>query len=401
MFELGPWSIWSTCGRSDPWPNNHAAGFFSAGYNDQLWCGSQYQTGADWVPYQGAASAPWWAIEFQEGDGYPGSPSHMLPNTKYRRPIVPGDLSDVPLPNWVLKPGHGVGLPNDWFEPVPFPQLDPHSRNPGQPQLDIPLPLRGLPLRQPNPNRSPAEQPQWGPQSPSRPLPWEQPVIRSRPFPGISFDWSPAPRQPQPTPYDEPRTRPVPGGSLQPPSPSPLPAPPAENVKERKVSLKIKGIAAKLIGAVTEGLDSLSCAWKALPDQYKPGYYPLHRRDGTVYYKRRFHVDTKARAQAVYTHFDKVDLNKMVNCMAMQDLSDMAWAKLGKAAGRGGARIGMNRGLQFGPWDTAGGEAGRDAAAAQRIARERSQTRLDRQRRAERKAKHKRNQAFRNWSNRA
>lgn len=196
-----------------------------------------------------------------------------------------------------------------------------------------------IPGRVPNPSLTRAEQTERG----NSPQPrYEAPAAAPSPFPGVG--WVPAPiiiGQPySPTP-----TAPTPRG------------PPPPGTKEQKVSIKRGGVVqfiSRRIGDVTELLDGINAFYYALPPQYRPGYYKLHKKDGSVFYKKRWNASQAQRAAAVYRHFDKIVFTDALKNLAMNEIQDRAIGKVSQwhQKSDGVQRFGNGRSFQFGPWDT-------------------------------------------------
>lgn len=201
------------------------------------------------------------------------------------------------------------------------PAIDPFSLPINQPVPDrVALPWRLTPYLQPNPWRSPHEQTQRGP----------QPAVRSGPkvHPRIDIDMSGRVRV-DPTPRPHQRRKPPP------------------NVRERKIDMRIRGIAAAVIGFTTEGLDFINAIYKALPDQYKPGYYYVGGK-----WVKRWNASQWQRMNALWRHWDKVDIGQAIKEVAANQLEDKIFGGIGAAVGKSTFRAGFHRGIQIGPWDS-------------------------------------------------
>lgn len=218
----------------------------------------------------------------------------------------------------------------------------------------VPVPA---PAVRPEPFHRTSEEP--GPNSERGPLP--EPIVEIPPL-----GW-PGPRvSPGPVPPTTIITLPEPGtgGNPAPETvvvsrPNPRPDPARRREDDRKARVHRGGLAGAFtaVGVVTEALDIMNAAWDALPKSCKPGYYELRYRDkktGEIktYWKRRWRANIRQRFAAIRKCADHMDLEQFVKNLVKQNLSDMAWAKLGQKAGEAGAAAGMNRGWQFGPWDT-------------------------------------------------
>lgn len=207
--------------------------------------------------------------------------------------------------------------PDTWIWPESEPALEP-TVNPmavpvGRPGPEkAPVPYRLIPYRQANPFLSPHEQSNWGPRT----------LVREAGELSWKFD---------------PRYR----SRVRPEAKPHVRQPPGKGTKERKLNLSIGGVPGKIIGGVTEAVDAVDAIYAALPRKYKsPGLTP------------------QEKAAQIYRHFDEVDLRKALANLFVQQVSDRAWGTIGRAAAQAAVKGGLPRGLQFGPWDTAGGYYG-------------------------------------------
>jgi hypothetical protein len=155
---------------------------------------------------------------------------------------------------------------------------------------------------------------------------------------------------PAPGPGANPAPSPTPGPS---PAPGPRPQRPGAKTKEKKVRVK-RGKIVQYIGGVTEWLDAINCLYDSVPNHLKPGYYPLHRKDGSVYYKRRWKPNQKQRAQAVYRHVPDLNFTKAFQCLLQNEIEDRAIGKVSQKLGKAHAGSFGDRplGITSGPWDT-------------------------------------------------
>ncbi len=269
-----------------------------------------------------------------------------------------GNLQPRPHPLWEVPP---------WADPFSMPI--------GQPvPTPLPVPYRAIPEKQPNPHRSPGEQRQWGPAPLSRPVPWEVPVPGVSPAPRPSpvrwpvpppIEFPASPPQPSPTTRPVPQPSPFPGQGPAPgqsPNPSAAPgtanAKPGPGTKERKARLKKGGVVqfiAAYAGGVTELLDAQKCAWEALPKEYRPGYYKLHRKGGSSFLVRRWNANVAQRSRAIYQHADKLNLTTLFQCMLSNEVEDRAIGKANKFGQkhlRSSGVFDRPLGLSSGSWDT-------------------------------------------------
>lgn len=144
--------------------------------------------------------------------------------------------------------------------------------------------------------------------------------------------------------------------------------PPKGRTKEKKIKGAIPKAVFKLIGGFTEWLDFMNAMYKALPSQYKQGYYELHyynKQTGQIetYWKKRWNPSQTQRMEDVWNHVDKIPLDRAFEEWASNQISDVAWATIGNTAGGAGQPVGnTGRGWTTGPWDTVGQDVIYDAA---------------------------------------
>lgn len=128
---------------------------------------------------------------------------------------------------------------------------------------------------------------------------------------------------------------------------------PPKGTKERKFIANARGRIAELFGAMTEWEDFIRALWGALPKKYRTGYYKLHGKNGTVYYKRRRKAGLPEMQRDLWKHFDALDFNDAVWNVAMNQLQDALIGKLGKAQQRAArdwlAKMGRPVGFGTGP----------------------------------------------------
>lgn len=219
-------------------------GYRSTTSNPNLACGVVGQ-----VPdHLGVTSIPANRVWFAMGPTTAPAPpvKRMALETQYVRPG--GGLAMPPL----AQPAPGSwGLP--YAVPVPYPALDPLSMPIGQPvPTPRPIPWRVLPYRRPSPWRAPSEQPYtYSPPSPTY--------------------------RPAPSPSAEPSLEVViQPGAVSPPRGSwHIRRPPTRGEKEKKFIMSIAGASqlGRMLSMITESLDLLNAAYKALPDDVrKKGY---------------------------------------------------------------------------------------------------------------------------------
>lgn len=223
----------------------------------------------------------------------PHVPWGFLVQKVYQRdlPVAPGDETIVP--------GDPVpGRPPRYVTPVspviPYPGLDPLILPIGVPTTwPQPVPYHLIPGWRQNPWRSPREQPQRGYDVPGRiQLP------RPRPNPGFEVNTGVAPV-------------PVAAHKYQPPGPG---------KKERKFTLRQSmGEGLYLtIGAITETLDVLDAFYDALP---------RHLRG-------RGKLTPQQKAALVYRHFQHLDIAKVLENIATDQVEDFVIGRLARGAGK-------------------------------------------------------------------
>lgn len=202
------------------------------------------------------------------GARYPfsGQPLYTFPSAIYEKPF--GDPTPWNIARWQNQPAPGSN-----------PNIDPLTR-PGLPTArPKQLPYRILPYRQTNPWRSPSEQSQSG----------------------NSFDYNPHVPGPKQVAIPAPGTtpRPVPGH---------IPKPPGPRVKERKSRLKAGMAVALRAGySATEAIDAIEAVHKALPKKYQAGSKSTPQE----------------KLAAIYRHYDKLDMNKVVLNLAANHIIDL------------------------------------------------------------------------------
>lgn len=233
----------------------------------------------------------------------------------------------------------------------------------------VATPYHLIPHRLPSPWLSPSEQTQWGPGPATRNLPWEvpsAPVPTTTPSP---FEFVPPPitiGRPSPATGTEiitnpdasidPATRPGQSPSPQPYSPAVPRRPPSKGTKEKKQIVKYNGVVQairKVVGETTEFLDALDAFYEALPKHLRPGYYQLHRKDGSTFWIKRWNPSVLQRAQAVYRHFGQLDAAQVFRNVIGNEIQDRVIGATSQRLQRAAREAGMSRTLQFGPWDTA------------------------------------------------
>lgn len=239
-----------------------------------------------------------------------------------------------------------VWQPDPFWAPIPVlpPAVDPLIRPVGSPEpYPVPLPWRVIPMRGPNPWRSPGEQTQTGPRGRTRPRP--------RP-PGWPVTYRP-PGQPGPTVVAQP------GGPVfevpPPTGTATRPHPPRPREKEKKVKAPWNHAVRVAVDAATEFCDAVDALWQALATT--DGEF-----DRAKWKKRLAHHDGKkqptcqAKAAAVWALWDQLDATDAVNNLINNQIEDMFFGAMGNAAKKGrqnthGFSPNSGQGFQSGPWD--------------------------------------------------
>lgn len=183
------------------------------------------------------------------------------------------------------------------------------------------------------------------------PIPYAPPSIIIGPAP-VTGQPDTATVDPDPAPGSVP----APGGTGSVAPPTIFRTPPGEKTKERKAELK-KGMfvaAASLLENVPELLDAINALWKVLPRSCQTGYYLLHGKGGKTFYKRRFRASQAQRTADLYRCWNHIDLQRGLEVLVANAIEDRLYGQIGQASARAGNRLGLGRGIQFGPWDTGG-----------------------------------------------
>lgn len=267
-----------------------------------------------------------WPGTRPQGGSYPAlsnAPLRIIPATGRGAYVRPGDAG-------LADGGEGLG-----WQPLPArsPQLRPGSLPIGQPApLPLPAPARWLPYRTPDPVAPAEAQPQWGPGTPSRPLPWE-PVAPRNPTPGRvvpagpTFSFSPD---------AQPKTEPAARHQMTSTNKT------ESRDKERKVTVQnlVTRVALRIVNMTTESCDVVDAAWKALPKKIQQSAkskniqpYIKHIRKGydpSEYDKKSLAFNCTKKAQAVYDHWDKVDMRKFLSGLAENEVEDQAIGRVGE-----------------------------------------------------------------------
>lgn len=247
-------------------------------------------------------------------------------------PVEPGPAEwFITAPPMVVTPG---------LSPAEQPHLIPPKRYVGTPS---PIPWSDIPHRQTDPDLSPHEQTMRG---------YGVPLTF---IPGLD-----------PAPEPDPAGPPGSDGNPLPPTPE---RPPQEKEKEKKLKRKGGGALRFIGGAaggVTEGLDAINEMYEALPEQYRPGYYQIHDRNGRLIWVRRWRASQQQRINAVLRNLDNLDWNRALQNVVKNNFEDRIYANLGRRMGEAGAAIGSPAGLGLGRWDTTLQDMTRARASEQR-----------------------------------
>lgn len=317
------WTPFPTCGRS---------GDVLGGYNGSIYCGPLTLAGVDLggSNYRLSSGVDRWQYLYYRpptpedpawryGQGWYRNryPPHGDNLTPEQRPHVETPTEVVPH----VWPG-ALNLP----KPLPYPfGWFPEHLPVGLPDVGIaPAPWQDIPKA---PEQSPWGEPVRGPQA--LPAPWE-PVM-------------PGPVQVTP-------------GASPKPLPGAFPRPPGKFTKEKKAAWKsgpLVDLIKQGLNGVTEGLDALMCVQKGLPAKYraKPVWVDGKRPPGNPFQRPRErgkegwkwtpHGWQKADgyyraprpdevAWAIYQHADKLDVGKVVACLASNHVEDMVIGWFGK-----------------------------------------------------------------------
>lgn len=158
--------------------------------------------------------------------------------------------------------------------------------------------------------------------------------------------------QPEPEPAPSFEISPHNGGHPTTPTDDYHQAPPQGGVKERKVKFQIGGVAARIVGMLTEGLDWIAVFHSALPKECQAK--PTRMKGG-----KWAPSSPQAKMAAIYDHFECLDLAKVLANAGYNMVEDRAFGHLGRLSGQAahqGFALGLNNravGYQFGDWDTA------------------------------------------------
>lgn len=231
--------------------------------------------------------------------------------------IVPAELTPLPVK-------HPAYLPVPMLPGVIMPAADPFALPPLAPvPTPRPIPHRFIPRRRPRPDRDPQEQPHWGP-GPER-----KPRRRVLGGAGPGIDLRPGIDPPQP---------PIVIGPPRPPRPpflppqKPTPRPPPPRTKERKfhVSIDKKSIGGKIAEILGEAAEWIGVFWEAIPQPKPKG------------------LSASGKAAYIYSHFDRVNMERVMQNVIWNEIEDRFYGEIGKRAGEAARNLQQSKGLQLG-----------------------------------------------------
>lgn len=124
------------------------------------------------------------------------------------------------------------------------------------------------------------------------------------------------------------------------------PRPPGKGVTESKWLPMGKGAAATILTAVsfvTETLDVIGAAWKALPKSHKTGYYELHYRDPVTgeiktYYKFRHKASVPDKIADLVAGAGVMDPKEFLSNMVDEAIEDRIYGGVGQLMQKGRAK---------------------------------------------------------------
>lgn len=117
--------------------------------------------------------------------------------------------------------------------------------------------------------------------------------------------------------------------------PYPPRQPPGPGVKERKVHTNINGSTlGKILNAITESVDAENAFWDALPPQYRSKLPKAYRDKNAPKGFTPDGLDSRVafiKARDIYRHADKIDMQKALRNVLLNQLSDYASGRLSQA----------------------------------------------------------------------
>lgn len=256
-----------------------------------------------------------------------------------------------PLPGTDFYAG-AQGRPAIWtpvyVQPGFYPAANPDAIPIGQPMATPrPIPYRAIPHRQPS---GFPQAPSWGYDDPSAP------EESSNPGAG-------------PTVTVEP-------GKVTHSAPRHRYKRPNKREKEVKLNATIKGVLGggveQIISALTESNDAINAIYDALPDKYKVQMWVVNRAPYDKYYFRnysdgvyrgrekygtanRYHrevrnlVKPQDKLRQIYKHLDKIDFQKAIQNLVMNEVEDRIIGKLSQGASGLNKHLNKGAGIQVGP----------------------------------------------------
>ena len=169
------------------------------------------------------------------------------------------------------------------------------------------------------------------------PMPSPPPVIR-----GPKPDAVPRPMPPV-NPWPTPELPVVPR-----PAPAPrLPSKPPKGTKEKKATLTVSNTPVGwVLNIVTESLDILNCAYKAIPGKGIPPRWDPTRYGGQGGWRR---ASPQQITDYVYTNALKMDVGKFITCLIENQVEDRIIGAIGDLTRRANSGSGRFAGVAFGP----------------------------------------------------
>lgn len=302
--------------------------------------------------YIAQGNTGYWA----ENRSFPGRFAHYR-SYKYNEP----DVIDPNDPVWYGRPWTYATWTSGWWAPQGFPEASPNYGWWGAP------------------NGQPGSAGGYG-----APDPWPSPNPHPSPGPTPIFDSDPGPKpnpQPEPDPGSHPENRPDHN--------RPNREPPRPRTRERKVAAAThRGYRAIrwVLNQVTEGLDALNCVKSGLPKEFQPKPVwsdqpprPVEHRDIRRQTKRQkkygktytdpgpgrswrwtpsgwkaqhgsYRAPTAQEvAASIYTHWDKLDINAVLSCLAENAVEDYIIGRIGQSLGDASRQQGRPLGYGAGP----------------------------------------------------
>ena len=204
-------------------------------------------------------------------------------------------------------------------EPIGDPISNPNPE-PGAEPLPAPVPVPGSPRVVPDPFNSPRHLPRRRrlfeprPSTPPKFDPQGKNVPGFRPTPRSGLELAP-----------KPGTRTKPGTDFDKPPPG---------TKERKFigNVSPRSPLGLILNFVTESVDVVNAIYKALPGSVRRNVFT---NGGYV------KVSPQAKAEAIYRHFDEVDIEKAIENIVIEQLEDMLYGLAGRASASAARNLGL------------------------------------------------------------